>query len=605
MRRAVRDSLPWWTVWAAGSIVVLAGAAAYADSFGGPFVFDDVESIIDNPTIRRLLPLSRVLSPPAADGLTVNGRPLLNLSLAINYALSGTEAWSYHALNLAIHLMAGLLLLGVVRRTLERPGLLDAFGAQACATVAALLFVVHPLQTMAVTYVIQRAESLASMLSLLTLYCFARAVQSQRAAMWLAGAVLACFGAMATKESVAALPLLVLLYDSVFCAADVRAALRKRAGFYAALASSWLLLGYLVLGSHGRGASVGFTGGISWFSYPLMQVGAVVHYLRLAIWPDPLVFDYGEGIAKPSFALVAPALVLAALLAGTLIAMKREPRLGFVGACFFAILAPSSSVVPIVTEPMAEHRMYLPLAALLALATAAMYRWLGTRGLALLLALVPLFGWLTFTRNQDYRDALTLWQDTLDKRPDNTRARENFADALSDAGQFQQAIAQYREVMRANPGMVEAYSRMGVALFSLGRVDEASVELRKALALSPSDSIANYNLGNVFLRRKQPDQAIPYYERALAARPDYAWALVNLANAYFAQGRVDEAVLRYRAAAELEPDAAWIHSNLANALLRLGRLDDAITHYRSAVALDPASPQLAQKLAAALARKQH
>jgi protein O-mannosyl-transferase len=155
-------------------LVVAAGLLAYHNSFTGPFILDDVLSIPDNPTIRHLWPISQVLSPPALAG--VGGRPVVNLSLAINYAFDGTEVWGYHALNLAIHILAGLTLFGIVRRTLLQPMLRGRFGAVAdgLAMATAVIWVVHPLQTEAVTYLSQRAESLMGLFYLLTLYCFIR-----------------------------------------------------------------------------------------------------------------------------------------------------------------------------------------------------------------------------------------------------------------------------------------------------------------------------------------------------------------------------------------------------------------------------------------------
>jgi hypothetical protein len=152
-------------------VLVLAALATYRNSFASPFVFDDRTSIEENQSIRRLWPLGPVLSPPC-NGETVGGRPLLNLSFALNYALGGLDVRGYHAANLAIHLAAALLLLGVVRRTLLLPGLRERFGGAATplALAAALLWMVHPLQTESVTYIVQRAESLCGCFYLLTLY---------------------------------------------------------------------------------------------------------------------------------------------------------------------------------------------------------------------------------------------------------------------------------------------------------------------------------------------------------------------------------------------------------------------------------------------------
>ena len=167
-------------------LVMVAGLLAYHNSFTSPFIYDDELSILTNPTIRHLWPIWQVLSPPHRGGFTVEGRPIINLSLAINYALGGYDVWGYHALNLTIHVLAGLTLYGVVRRTLHRPRLRERFGATAngLALATAVLWTVHPLQTASVTYIIQRAESLMGLFYLLTLYGFIRGVESQRPRPW-------------------------------------------------------------------------------------------------------------------------------------------------------------------------------------------------------------------------------------------------------------------------------------------------------------------------------------------------------------------------------------------------------------------------------------
>ena len=199
----------------AAGLLAVAALAAYHNSFLAPFVLDDGDAITENLTIRHLWPLWGALSPTAG-GATVSGRPVLNLSLAVNYAISGDEVWSYHALNLLIHILAGLTLFGIVRRTLADVGRhrrmppvrsLAGFGDPALqsdatfiAFTVALLWTLHPLQTEAVTYVIQRTESLLGLFFLLTLYCFLRAVSSPRPWPWRVLTVLACLGGVSTKE---------------------------------------------------------------------------------------------------------------------------------------------------------------------------------------------------------------------------------------------------------------------------------------------------------------------------------------------------------------------------------------------------------------------
>jgi hypothetical protein len=441
-------------IFLAGGLLVIAALIAYHPSFSVPFLYDDVPAIPDNPTIRHLWPIGPVLSPPAR--LTTSGRPVINLSLAINYAFGQTDVTGYHALNLAIHILAGLVLFGLVRRTLLRPafaGLRRARPQDSTTLLAftiAALWMLHPLQTESVTYIVQRAESLMGLFYLLTLYCFVRSadetgkrqeargespeketrgphlIRSPASGLWPLASGLFCFLGMASKEVMVSAPLLVLLYDRTFVAGSFRAAWQNHWRLYLGLAASWLLLGFLVVSTGGnRNGSAGFSSGMTWWTYALTQLPAVVHYLRLSFWPHPLVFDYGTAVVKQAGQVIPGALIIAALAIGTVLGLRRWPAIGFAGIWFFAILAPSSSVVPVVTETMAEQRMYLPLAAVVALVVLGLYAWAGRLGAYALLALAVSLGILTFQRNQDYASELFIWRDTVAKRPENARAHNN------------------------------------------------------------------------------------------------------------------------------------------------------------------------------------
>jgi len=244
------------------------------------------------------------------------------------------------------------------------------------ALAAALLWTLHPLQTECVTYLSQRAETLMGLFYLLTLYAVIRGSQGPWSAVWYAVAAAACLLGMASKEIMASAPLCVLLYDRAFLAGSWRAAWRRRWKLYLALGGTWLYLGYLILTAHGRGGTVGFGLPITPWQHLRNQFVAICLYLRLAVWPHPLVLDY-LGFWVHRFGEAAPyAVVVAGLLAATLAALWRRPKVGFLGAWFFLVLAPSSSVFPLV-ETVAEHRMYLPLAALV---VGAVVTWLIVRG---------------------------------------------------------------------------------------------------------------------------------------------------------------------------------------------------------------------------------
>jgi tetratricopeptide (TPR) repeat protein len=573
---------------AAAVVLVVAALAAYHNTFRAPFLFDDARAILENPGIRRLWPLWSAFWPQSAN-LTVSGRPVANLTLAINYALSGTNVWSYHALNLLIHILSGLTLFGIVRRTLRRPVLQARLDRDALplALAIALLWTLHPLQTEAVTYVIQRVESLMGLFYLLTLYGFIRSVESPRPFRWQVCTVTACLLGMATKEVMATAPLLVLLYDRTFAAGSLREAWRRHRWLHLSLAATWLpLAGMVASTGWNRGATAGFNVGIVPWAYWLTQFKAVACYLWLTVWPHPLVFEYGTFWVHRAGEVAPYALVVVLLVAATLVALRRWPAWGFLGAWFLVILAPTS-VVPGTIQMIVEHRMYLPLAAVITLAVLGIHAAVGRRSWVMFAALALGLGVLAARRNADYRSELAIWSDTVAKRSDNTRARNGMALALDHAGRIPEAIQQFEKALRLTPGDVEVHDNLGVTLEHVGRIAEALQHYETALRLKPYFPEAHSNLGNALLRTGRVPEAIQQYEEALRLRPDYAEAEYNLGGALDQAGRTAEAIRHFEAAVRLKPDYAAARNNLGNLLHREGHTPEAIQHYEAALRIEP------------------
>ena len=648
------------------ALLVIGGAAflAYANSLHGPFVFDDESSITTNSTIRKLWPLVEPLSPPLTN-VTAQGRPILNLSLAVNYALGGVAVEGYHAVNLLIHALAGMVLFGVVRRTLMRVrtsegrSLLAGDSTRASspasrllpqdetwlALAVAVLWVVHPLQTESVTYVIQRAESLMGLFYLLTVYCFVRGTEAGGGgARWLGLAVGACALGMATKEVMATAPLMVLFYDRTFVAASFADALRRRWAFYAALFGTWLLLGWLVLqGGGNRGGSVGFGAGIEPWAYWLTQFKAVAVYLRLTIWPAPLVFEYGTFWVNGAGDIVIEALLVLGLLVVTIRGLWRRTALGFAGAWFFGILAPTS-LAPGTTQMIVEHRMYLPLAAVLAVAVVGVYRRVGESGRGAVwagsAAVALLWGGMTIGRNADYRTDVALWSDTVAKRPANPLAHFMLAGALERAGEVPRALESYAEALRLKPDFSVGHENYGALLLKLGRRAEAIAHFEKALRLQPAFPDAHMNLGNALVAEGRAADAVRHLAEAVRLAPEFAEMHYNLANALSAAGRTAGAVAAYEAALKrpagsaavhtaahlrlgnahamagrpaeavphydavlrAQPDHAEAHHNLGSACLELGRFAEAVSHYEATLRLAPDFPNARAHLEVARGR---
>jgi tetratricopeptide (TPR) repeat protein len=572
-------------------LLLCAVAAAYHNSLTGPFILDDETSITQNPTIQHW---RTALLPPhdgsASGGRTVSGRPLVNLSFALNYAAGGFAVRGYHLVNLFIHLAATLTLFGVVRRTLAQPALAGRYGGKATplAFAVALLWGLHPLQTAAVDYVVQRAESLMGLCYLLTFYAFIRGLEAKASRLWPVLAVIACLCGMTTKEVMVSAPLMILLYDRTFVAGSFAQAWRARRWLHVALGATWLILAALVLGSSTRGGTAGFGLGLSGWAYAATQFPAITHYLRLAVWPFPLVLDYGGSLPSPEALRVAigVALVLV-LLTWTVIGLRRRSAVGFLGAWFFAILAPTSSVIPL-ADTMFEHRMYLPLAAVIAAATFALERKLAKRGLAALLVLAVGFGLLTVHRNEDYRSVISIWRDTLAKRPGNARAHNVLGTVLLMQGRAGEAVPELEEALRLKPDDALAQNNLGVALVQLGRVDEALVHYADAVRLDPHDGEFSHNFGDALILAGRIDEAQAQYAQALQSRPDYADAQNNnLGGALLQRGQIPQAIALFEAALRARPNFAEAHANLGNALAQAGRLAEAIPHYEAALRVQP------------------
>lgn len=605
--------------WVAGVVLIAAALVAYHNTFSVPFQFDDPQSIESNPSIRHLWPLIGPNAPlcPPPSGATVAGRPLVNLSLALNYAGGGVGVRGYHLFNLAIHALAGLALFGLLRRTLlrvslgngygvpGRPAPLPATAAQPLAFAIALLWLVHPLQTEAVTYVVQRAESMMGLFYLLTLYAFVRAMDAPEArrsrGWWQAASVAACLAGMATKEVMISAPLLVLLYDRTFVAGTFAEAWRRRRGYYLALAATWLLLGALMWGVGNRNATAGFHTAMSPYVYLLTQCRALAIYGKLSFWPHPLVFDYGTETVQRLGAVWLYGLVIVALLAGTVYAIARRSWLGMAGAWFFAILAPSSSFVPIASQTMAEHRMYLPLAAVLTVAAVALYARLGRAAGLVAAGAVVGFVALTIQRNDLYQDDLAMWGDVIVKRPDNYRAYSDYGYCLSVRGRVTEAIPYYEKSLALKPDFPDAHNNLGYSLYMLDRLPEAIAHFQLVLQGLPYDPPANLNLANALVRLGRAQEALPHYRIALL-NDQSAFVHSHYAGALLSLGRAAEAAAEYEAALRLEPRSAADWSGLGYADVLSNRPKDAVTACRRALDLSPNLADAHNHLGIALAQ---
>jgi tetratricopeptide (TPR) repeat protein len=574
-------------VWLLGLALVLAIFVAYANSLDSPFLYDDGDSLVDNPTLNHL---GDALFPPNG-GYTVSGRPVLNFSFALNRALGGPGVRSYHVGNILVHALASLALFGVLLRAFSYT---TALGPRASGTTpviafaTALLWALHPLQTESVTYLVQRAESLMGLFYLATLYFFLRSTQSPTPARWQVAAFTTCLLGMATKENMVSVPLIVLLLDRALVAGSFAQALRARRWLYLGLVATWVPLAALVLGNGGnRGGSAGF-GLVAASAYWFTQFPALLRYLTLTVWPQSLVFDYGTFWITEFSQVAGQACVVAAMVAATCIALFRRPLAGAIGVFFFAVLAPTS-LVPVATQMIVEHRMYLPLAGVLALVVPATCAAAGRRALFGFVSLALGFGALTIRRNTDYRTDLSIWWDTLAKRPNNAAAHCSFGNALTSRGRSAEAMAEYRRALQINPNYTEALVNLGDALTESGNAVDALSYLEAATRFRPRHPEAHLNLGVALDYLGRTDEAMPHYELALRLKPQLPAAHNAFGSALLRRHQIPAAMAEFETALQLDPDYAGAHYNLAVALAQTGRMADAESHFARGLQLRPES----------------
>jgi protein O-mannosyl-transferase len=568
------------------AVLAIAALLAYANSFSAPLILDDWVTIRENLQLRHLWPIWQALAPSQATG--VGGRPIANLSFVLNHAVSGDSLAGYHAVNLAIHVFAGLALYGVLRRTFLMPSLRGRFGRDASWLAAGLaaLWLLHPIQTESVTYISQRTEALMGFFYFAALYCFIRGT-GDRGLRWSVLAVLSCGAGMATKEGMVTFPVIALLYDYAFVTRSFSAAWKARRGVYLCLAAWWIMLVALMSGLHGRG--VGFGLGTTPFGYALTECRVVVTYVGLALWPARLVFDYGNDLPGTAAATAAAVLVLISALAFTVLAWRQSPPVGFLAGWFFVTLSPTSSIVPIPLQPMAENRVYLPLAAITTAIGLSIYRYGGGRAkvAAVIGAMAVGLGLMAHARNHDYRSEISIWADTAAKMPASSRAHGNLAQALQQAGRLAEAKAEYETALKLKPDFADAHANLASVWGLLGRNDLAIEEAQRALKIDPNFVNANYNLGIGLIHAGRPAEAVVALQSALRARPDYAEAHSWLAFALLQLNRPAEALEQAQAALRLKPELVDALYRGGLALMQMGRLQEAIDAFVAVARAQP------------------
>lgn len=589
--------------WSALALIILAGTLAYANSFQVPFYLDGVYVIVQNQDIRHFENL-QVQHP----------RYLAYLSFALNYQLGGLEVAGYHVFNLLIHLFAALLVYALLRLTFLTPYFIsDQLGARRCAPAwqiflplfVALVFVAHPIQTQAVTYVVQRMTSMAGMFYLLALvlYVWARlkmegcgARDAGRAGGLMAvlalfaGATLSAVLAMKTKEIAFTLPFAVILYEvfffygswkkRFFCLLPLLATLPIVP--LSVIATNRLLISSGELMVEGGGQEVFSAGEMSRDVYLFTQFRVILTYLRLLFFPIKQNLDYDYPVYETfftpqvflSFAVLVGLVGLAVFLffrsrlpwdleqvarqcaptgdSRRLIPHASQPYfrlISFGMIWFFLTLSVESSFVPI-QDVIVEHRLYLPsLGFLLAVSVAfilLVQKFRPSVSMKICVAaaclLIPVLVFATYQRNHVWGDNIRLWQDVVSKAPTNARAYNDLGAALNSRGRYSEAIEMYRRAIELAPDHPYAYNNLGLTLLLSNRSNEAIPLFKKAIGLHLRFDSAYINLAAAYNQLRMFSLTVPLLEPQMRWLGERVEAHYHLGVAYAFLGNRDAAI---------------------------------------------------------------
>jgi tetratricopeptide (TPR) repeat protein len=537
-------------------ILLLFGLVAYENSFFASFYLDDVRQILQNDAIVNLSNIGAILSYSRQEFLPY-------LTLAVNYQISGLDPLTYHILNFFIHYGAAIFFYLLCVETWNTPALQGGppmVSKQLAAFIAAGIFLLHPLQTESVTYVIQRTESMAGMFYLATLYFYVRARMAGKpniALGYFLLAVVAAFCSAFSKATAVTLPVMIATYELFFFKTSFKDLLRRKM-ILILLIPAGVVVSHVLKPLIQKGFF--YDPGIAFTrkQYILTQLSVLLTYLRLFFWPANQNIDWDYPLASQFFVPkpIASFLILLVLVVLAVLAFRRFRlvSLGIVG--FFITLAPTSSIIPL-HDVIFEHRMYLAVA-FLAMGVVQILLWslsrvgktsTATKGMAFTVAIVALTVGLTsitYGRNQVWVSGVSLWKDTVQKSPNKARPHNNYGRALYMLGMSMTEAAK-REFEIANkisPEWEVPWHNLALASFEEGDYQRAIEFDLEAIKRKANYKPSLYQLGCSYTELEQWDDARIYLERLVKLNPGYSYfaAYVDLLDVYQKLGLHDKAL---------------------------------------------------------------
>ena len=585
--------------WFVLSVLVILGCLAYSNTTGVPFYFDDIKNIEKSLAYSPARLSFDALNSNRLKTL-LSDRPVAYTSIALNYSFGRWDVTSYHIVNTAIHILAGICLYFLILTTLtlstfqhdvKNPGVLSFF--------ASLIWLVHPIQTQSVTYVVQRMNSLAAMFFIVSLLLYARGrlasgIGKKRGLF--AVSILSGIFALGSKEIAATLPFFIILYEWYFFQDLSMTWLKKRLGFILGACVVFIILVHIYMGPN---IFKGILASYAIRDFTLMErvyteFRVVIYYIGLLIYPNPsrlsLLHDFelSSSLLDPATTILSAGAIACTIITAIFLARKQR-LLSFSILWFFGNLIIESSVIGL--EIIFEHRTYLPsMFFFLALVMQA-YRLIKTERIASIIlgVLVSLLCFWTLERNRVWFDPVVFWKDNIKKAPTSYRAYNNLGRFYIMSGNYKSAITELKHAIRLAPSFPLTYSNLGLAYAGTGSYNLSIEAYEKALVRLP---ITRYyqtysNLGLVYRSMGQSKKSIDTFKKAIALKPDFANGYYNLGLVYFENNKVKKAITAFRKSIEIDPFFADTYIILGQALISRGLLDRGITRLEEAVKLEP------------------
>jgi len=583
------------SVWAMGLIAFIA-ICIYSNSFDCSFHFDDQHSIVENYCIHRF-DLKQIFS--------TSTRPVLDVTLALNYYFGKLGVFGYHLVNLMLHVFNGVMLFFIIRKTVSMPSAQCGVSERAyrISLYASLIFIAHPIQTQAVTYIISRSSVMATSFYLVSMMLFVLSVQ-KNSLSYLAGAwLVSCLG-MGTKPIVATLPAALVLYDYYFIADGRIRPVLRRYKTHLVMFSSLLVVFALNFKDLQSSLAMRQTeavltpvnGTITSIQYFMTQLHVVTYYIKLLFMPVGLNLDYVWPIVrKPDLTTAGLFLLLAGILVLGIRLFRKDRVLSFGIVWFFLTLSVTSSFV-VIFDVIFEHRLYLPSIGFAVCCASLISRisvWFQACGkkreqvmqkchtgkmieYTVISVLVASMAVLGYYRNFVWKDDCTLWTDVIQKAPENGRAYSNLSVWYRKNARIEDSIQLIEKSMALLPDAIEPHINLGTCYLDLKMPEKALAEFETAVSLGFANPRAFTNMALACAMLGRLDQAIEACRQALRIDPGFVDAHNNIGICYFKKGWIDQAISEFRHAIRIHPNHANAHFNLGMAYGSAGNYQMAV-----------------------------